>query len=83
MRGGEPAEVESLLTAAVGEFRELGTPFWTAMALLELGEWLIQQGRGEEARPSVEEAEGIFAALKASPWLERAARTAVGSDMTA
>jgi class 3 adenylate cyclase/tetratricopeptide (TPR) repeat protein len=52
-------------TAAVARFRELGLPFWTAVALLEQGE-----------QAGIEEAGEIFAGLRATPWVERVAAAA-------
>jgi class 3 adenylate cyclase/tetratricopeptide (TPR) repeat protein len=46
--------------AAAARFRELETPFWLAVTLLEHGE-----------EPGLAEAREIFERLKATPWLER------------
>jgi hypothetical protein len=54
--------------------RELGVPFHLAVTQLELGQWLVSQGRGEEVQPLLAEAREIFERLEARPWLERAAR---------
>jgi len=54
------------LLAAVGRFREIATPFWTAVALLEHAELT----RDEESRA---EALATFERLRAQPWIERAA----------
>jgi class 3 adenylate cyclase len=53
------------LRAAVARFRELETPFWLAVALLEYAEL-----SGDES--SLKEAGQIFSRLRATPWLERA-----------
>jgi class 3 adenylate cyclase/tetratricopeptide (TPR) repeat protein len=59
------------LEAAARRFRELETPFWTAVTLLELAELTGDDEPRAEAR-------GIFERLEARPWLERAtARTEV------
>jgi tetratricopeptide (TPR) repeat protein len=71
MGRGEAEGAESGLKAAAGLFREIGMPFWLAVALLELGEWLQAQGRSEDAGPLLGEAQEIFERLKAGPWLER------------
>ena len=42
-----------------------------AVALLEHGEWLIGQGRGNDAEPLLDGAQEIFERLPAAPWLER------------
>jgi hypothetical protein len=49
-------------------------PFEAGVTLLELGEWLAEQGRYEEAAPALAEAREIFERLKARPWLERLAQ---------
>jgi hypothetical protein len=56
----------------VATFRELGLPFWTAVAELELGEWLAAQGRADEAESLLAGARATFERLEATPWLERA-----------
>jgi class 3 adenylate cyclase/tetratricopeptide (TPR) repeat protein len=68
-RGEE--EVEPGFKLAAGGFRELGTPFWMAVTLLEHGEWLVGEGRSEEAAPLLAEAGEVFDRLRARPWLER------------
>jgi class 3 adenylate cyclase/tetratricopeptide (TPR) repeat protein len=63
---------EERFGGASGGFRELGTPFWLAVTLLEHAEW--RSGRGDDAAALVAEAREIFAKLGATPWLERLAR---------
>ncbi|HEX5246984.1 MAG TPA: AAA family ATPase [Gaiellaceae bacterium] len=60
--GGDAAGLE----AAVQGFRELETPFWVAVTLLEQAELT-----GDE--PARAEAREIFEGLRARPWIERAA----------
>jgi tetratricopeptide (TPR) repeat protein len=73
--GGEDVEsVEPGFLAAEAGFRELGTPFDLGVALLEHGEWLVTQGRAEQAEEALAEAGQIFAGLEATPWLERVER---------
>ena len=67
-------EVERLLKASIGAFREIGFPFWMAVALLEYGEWLDARGRAPDAAPIVLEARSIFEELEARPWVERCER---------
>jgi len=74
MAGDDSAE--SGFKSAAGLFRELGTPFWLAVTLLEYGVWLVDRGRVEDARPFFEEARGTFQRLNAEPWLERLEKTA-------
>jgi class 3 adenylate cyclase/tetratricopeptide (TPR) repeat protein len=68
---GQLDRVEPGFKAATGLFREIGLPLWIAMTQVEHGEWLVEQGRAEEARPLLQDARGIFEGLKAGPWLER------------
>ena len=56
------------------ELPRVGFPFWLAVALLEHGEWLVAQGRAEEAESLLAEAREIFERLEARPWLERLER---------
>jgi hypothetical protein len=63
--------VEAGFKQAAGAFRELGTPFWLAVTLLEHGEWLVGAGRPTDAEPLLTEARSIFGRLEAAPWIER------------
>ena len=74
------SEVEARLKSAAATFRELGVPFWTAVAELELGEWLGLQGRDEEAAALLAGARDEFRRLEATPWLERAEAAGVGRE---
>ena len=67
-------EAEPLFKSSIGSFREVGFPFWMAVALLEYGEWLELRGRGPDAAPLLAEARSIFERLEARPWLERLER---------
>jgi hypothetical protein len=69
---GEQVDVAPRLKSAAATFRELGLPFWTAVAELELGEWLTSQARAGEAVSLLAEACATFDRLEATPWLERA-----------
>jgi tetratricopeptide (TPR) repeat protein len=69
---GEAAEMG--FKRASGAFRELGVPLWIGVTLLEYGEWLVTENRGDEAEPLLAEAREIFDRLEARPWLERAAK---------
>jgi hypothetical protein len=77
---GAHDRVEAGFKSAAGLFRELGVPFWVAVTLLEHGEWLASQGRGEQAVPLVREAREVFETLGAAPWLERADHIAVSVE---
>jgi len=71
---GQRERVERRLQNAANEFRAIPMPFWLAVTLLEHAEWLVGQGRAEEAEPLLTEARQIFEGLRARPWLERAGR---------
>jgi predicted ATPase/class 3 adenylate cyclase len=62
-RGRLDGDAEEFVTA-VSRFREIGIPFWLAVALLEHGELT-----GDAS--SLAEAREIFEGLRATPWLER------------
>jgi class 3 adenylate cyclase/tetratricopeptide (TPR) repeat protein len=69
---GETDGVEQGFKTAAAVFREHGLNFDLAVTELEHGEWLVAQGRAEEAEPLLVEAREIFERLEATPWLERA-----------
>jgi class 3 adenylate cyclase/tetratricopeptide (TPR) repeat protein len=71
---GEKDKVDPALRAAADLFRQMEMPFYLAVALLEHGEWLVEQGGLEDAEPLIAEAQSIFGQLKATPWLERLER---------
>jgi tetratricopeptide (TPR) repeat protein len=70
---GAQDRVDPAFKAAAGMFRELETPFWLAVTLIEHGEWLARQRRSAEAEPLLAEAREIFERLGSTPWLERVA----------
>ena len=70
-RRGDHDAVEPRYKRAAALFRELGTPFWLAVTLLEHGEWLVASERRDEAAPLLDEARQIFERLRARPSLER------------
>ena len=49
------------LRAALTGFGEYGAPFYLARTRLELGRWLLGQGRGDEAAPLLEQARAASA----------------------
>ena len=71
VRRDDAAEAERLFKGAAGLFRELAVPFYLAVTELESSEWLVAQGRSEEAEPLLTEAREIFDRLEAKPWLDR------------
>jgi class 3 adenylate cyclase/predicted ATPase len=64
--------VEQGFKTAEQILREYGMPFRLAVVQLEHAEWLLSQGRFDEAEPLLTEAREIFERLEATPWLERA-----------
>jgi class 3 adenylate cyclase/tetratricopeptide (TPR) repeat protein len=69
---GNPERAESSFKSAAAAFREYGIPFRLACTELEYAEWLVTQGREDDAAPLVAEAREVFDQLRATPWLERA-----------
>jgi class 3 adenylate cyclase len=60
-------------TTAEKTFVQHGLAFHYAATQLEHAEWLIAQGRAEEAQPLLAQARETFEQLEAKPWLERLA----------
>jgi hypothetical protein len=78
---GDAERAEQGFKGAAGSFREMATPFPLAVTQLEYSEWLIRQGRAEEAGPLLTEARDAFERLEAKPWLERLDRATSGLPM--
>jgi tetratricopeptide (TPR) repeat protein len=74
---GETELVEPSYKSAIGMFRELETPFWLAVALLEYAEWLVDESRTDDAKPLLDEARELFERLRAEPWRERVDAVAI------
>jgi class 3 adenylate cyclase/tetratricopeptide (TPR) repeat protein len=74
---GEAELVEPGYKRAIGMFRELETPFWLAVALFESAEWLVEDGRADDAKPLLDEARELFERLRARPWVERVDAVAI------
>jgi predicted ATPase/class 3 adenylate cyclase len=70
LRGRHDGVDERFRTAA-SILQELGVTFHEAVARLEHAEWLLGQGRPDDAEILFEEARSTFARLEATPWLER------------
>jgi tetratricopeptide (TPR) repeat protein len=70
-RRGNADAADERLAAAAREFRDTGARYSLAQVLLEHAEVLSASGREDEAEPLLSEANAIFAALGAAPWLER------------
>lgn len=58
---------------------ELALPFHMAVTELEHGEWLVAQGRGDDARLVLAEAREIFERLEGTPWIDRVHAVDAGS----
>jgi tetratricopeptide (TPR) repeat protein len=63
--------VEQGFKTAEAVFREHSLTFYVAATELEHAEWLVGQGRAEDARALLDEAREIFERLEATPWRER------------
>ena len=68
---GTDESAESWFGAAETGFEEIGVVFWQAVTLLQHCEWLVGQGRPDEASPLLAEARETFERLEATPWLDR------------
>ena len=76
---GETAGIEDSRKGAIGLFREIQSPFYAAVTLVEQAEWLSSQGRQSDAEPMIAEASQIFTSLEATPWLERVKALGAGT----
>ncbi|MDP9329109.1 MAG: AAA family ATPase [Actinomycetota bacterium] len=79
----ETERVEPGFEAAARQFSDLSMPFARAVTLLEHGEWLVSQDQAAEAAPMFEQAGAIFEQLRATPWVERLERVALGTGAKA
>ncbi len=80
---GDVVTAEAGFKRASATFRELGVPLWLAATSLDYGDWLVEYGRTEEAKPLLAEAREIFERLRATPWLERLEKIAVPTPVPA
>jgi class 3 adenylate cyclase/tetratricopeptide (TPR) repeat protein len=69
-RGGADA-AEAAFADSERVCRDVGVPFWLAIALLEHAEWLAAHGRAQDGAALAVEARTIFERLEAKPWLDR------------
>ena len=69
---GDDSSVERPLRKAIAEFDRLGYPYWRARAEVDLGAWLTERGRSDEAASSLSAAIATLADLGALPVLGRA-----------
>jgi hypothetical protein len=70
-RDGDPDQVEPLLRSAVDGFAAWGSPHYRARATGELGLWLREQGRADEAAPLLDAARATLTQMGAWDWLSR------------
>jgi hypothetical protein len=68
---GDSATAQTGFGAAADVLREIEFPFELAVVVLEHAEWLVSEGRLEEAQPLAAEAKEIFERLRAVPYVER------------
>jgi tetratricopeptide (TPR) repeat protein len=68
---GAHEEVEAELHRAIEGLGKLAYPYWLAVTQTDLAEWLVRQGRREEAEPLLSEAGTALTELGARPALER------------
>jgi DNA-binding CsgD family transcriptional regulator len=67
-----PGAAEELLTRAVAEMTDAGSPFELARTRLLLGEHLRRSRQRAQARPHLRAAAEVFEELQAEPWASRA-----------
>ncbi len=77
---GDDSSVERLLRESIAEFDRLGYPYWRARAEVDLGAWLTERGRADEAASLLSAAIASLAELGASPVLGRA-QSLIGGDV--
>lgn len=70
-RETDPDSVEGMLRQAIAELDEWGSRHYTARAEADLGQWLHQLGRGDEAEPLLSHARSVLTDLGATAWLEQ------------
>ncbi|MGH9295717.1 MAG: hypothetical protein ACRD0B_10335, partial [Acidimicrobiales bacterium] len=69
---GNDEEVEEGLLAAQAVFEDLGYPYWTARAELDIARWLAARGNAFEAARYADKAAAAFEVLGAGPMLAQA-----------
>ena len=77
---GRHETVEDDLAAAIARYEELGYPYFLARARCDLGEWLIDRGRADEAQTVLQGAAEAFQRLGAAPGLDRATPLLAAGD---
>lgn len=69
--GGAADQVEPHLRAGVEGLDAFGARVFSARAREELGRWLVDQGRADEARELLEHARAAYAEMGAAGWVDR------------
>jgi tetratricopeptide (TPR) repeat protein len=84
-RRGAHDAVDSGYRKAETLFEQHGLAFYLAVTRLEHAEWLVEQGRTDEAASLLTQAVETFERLEATPWLDRVAavRTSAPTEITA
>ncbi|HMC70243.1 MAG TPA: hypothetical protein VKJ07_13895, partial [Mycobacteriales bacterium] len=72
--GGDAALVAADFATGAADLAAFGAPYWQARCQLDHAGWLTEHGRRDEAVSLVDEADRLFTALRAQPWLERTRR---------
>jgi class 3 adenylate cyclase/tetratricopeptide (TPR) repeat protein len=72
LRGSDAADVDGGYSTCIAILKDRGIVFPAATAQLEWAEWLLGQGRADDARDLLEEARVAFERLGAAPSLDRA-----------
>jgi uncharacterized protein (UPF0147 family) len=70
-RETDPDSVEGMLRQAIAELDEWGSRHYTARAEADLGLWLHQLGRNDEAEPLLSHARSVLTNVGATTWLEQ------------
>jgi hypothetical protein len=68
---GRSDEAERAFLRAAALYREIATPWWLALTLLDYADFLADAERVDEAEPVAREAGEIFTRLGATPYVER------------
>jgi class 3 adenylate cyclase/tetratricopeptide (TPR) repeat protein len=72
LRGDDPAQVEASLREGVARLQDFGAVLMSARAELELGRWLLDRGRSDEAEEQLTAARAQLREHGAIGWLRRA-----------
>ncbi len=76
-RGLDPSQVEELFRSAIRDYDAWGSIPFRARAEVDLGQWLIAQGRGDEGAEIVDRAAEVLSGIGAVAWVPASAATSV------